>query len=305
MTQIKMNKSNKKTNKKVRKCKYNKTAKIKKENCSPTSKYKYTCYSNKSLHLLKEHWNFRHPDCKITTNDNYKIWEQLKNYMSSLCKRESCWLKHLIENNLNNELLQYTFAPKSPYSWKKKPTTWLNSLDIENVMMQYERQYSNFEFIGPSPIDYNTKKLYGECVWNELCNFNLKKTIEKKKNKIGIVFNTDPHYMDGSHWISMFIDITKQKIYFFDSVGDLPPKQIFNFVKTITKQGLKINKKFKFIMNHPIEHQEKNTECGMYSLFFIITMLEGGNFKKIFLDKNKLIKDNDMIHLRKQIFTPV
>ena len=80
-----------------------------------------------------------------------------------------------MENNLNNELLQYTFAPKSPYSWKENPTTWLNSLDIENVMMQYERQYSNFEFIGPSPIDYNTKKLYGECVWNELCNFQFKK----------------------------------------------------------------------------------------------------------------------------------
>ena len=58
-------------------------------------------------------------------------------------------------------------------------------------------------------------------------------------------------------------------------------------------------------MNHPVEHQEENTECGMYSLFFIITMLEGGNFKKIFLDKKKLIKDNNMIFLRKKIFTPV
>lgn len=225
--------------------------------------------------------------------------------MSSLCKQESCWLKHLMEKNLNNELLQYTFAPKSPYSWKENPTTWLNSLDIENVMIQYEKKYSNFEFIGPSPIDFNTKKLYGECVWNELCNFNLKSKISKKKDKIGIIFNTDPHYLDGSHWISMFIDISKQKIYFFDSVGDLPPKQIYNFVKNITNQGIKINKNFKFIMNHPVEHQEENTECGMYSLFFIITMLEGGNFKKIFLDKKKLIKDNNMIFLRKKIFTPV
>ena len=37
------------------------------------------------------------------------------------------------EKELNNELLNYTFAPKSPESWKRKPTTWLNSLDIENI----------------------------------------------------------------------------------------------------------------------------------------------------------------------------
>ena len=79
-----------KTKKNNKKCKYNKTAKLKPENCSPTSKYKYTCYSNKSLHLLKRYWNFRHPDCKITTNDNYKIWVQLKNYMYYQGKKFHC-----------------------------------------------------------------------------------------------------------------------------------------------------------------------------------------------------------------------
>lgn len=288
---------------KNKKCKYNKTAKLQNENCSPTSKHKYTCYSNKSLHLLKKHWNFRHPDCKITTNDNYKIWIQLKNYMYSSCKRESCWLNHLIKSNLSKELSEFTFAPKSPEIWKRKPTTWLNSLDIENVMNQYEKKYPNFEFIGPSPIDFNTKKLYGECVWNELCRFNLKKIIDRKKNKIGIIFNTDPHYKDGSHWISLFIDIQKNHIYFFDSVGDLPPNQVFNLIESIKNQGARINKKFKFSMNNLVEHQEKNTECGMYSLYFIIKMLKGGNYKKLFSNKKNLIRDKEMLKLRKKYFS--
>ena len=47
-----------------------------------------------------------------------------------------------MKKNLNNELLSYTFAPQSPESWKRKPTTWLNSLDIENVMKQYEKKIS-------------------------------------------------------------------------------------------------------------------------------------------------------------------
>ena len=302
-TQRKKNNTKKSKRNKTKKCLFIKNTEIKKENCSPTSRYKFTCYSNKSLHLLKHHWNFRHPDCKITTNDNYKIWSQLKGYMYSLCKRESCWLKHLINKNLNDELLNYTFAPESPDSWKRKPTTWLNSLDIENVMKQYEKKYKNFEFIGPSPIDFNTKKLYGECVWNELCNFNLKKTISRKKYKIGIIFNTDPHYLDGSHWISMFIDINKRSIYFFDSVGDLPPKEIYQFVDNIIKQGENLKIKFKYIMNHPVEHQEKNTECGMYSLYFIIKMLQGGNYKNLFLNKKNVIRDKEMVNLRKKYFT--
>ena len=47
-------------------------------------------------------------------------------------------------------------------------------------------------------------------------------------------------------------------------------------------------------MNHPVEHQEKNTECGMYSLYFIIKMLQGGNYKNLFLLKA-------MLHLSKNL----
>ena len=31
---------------------------------------------------------------------------------------------------------------------------------------------------------------------------------------------------------------------------------------------------FRFHQNYPLEHQYENTECGMYSLFFIISMLK-------------------------------
>ena len=56
-------------------------------------------------------------------------------------------------------------------------------------------------------------------------------------------------------------------------------------------------------MNHPIEHQEKDTECGMYSLYFIIKMLEGASYKKLFLNKKNLIRDKEMLNLRKKYFS--
>ena len=84
-----------------------------------------------------------------------------------------------MKGKLNTELKSYTFAPKSPSSWKKDPNTWLTSVDIEKVMKQYERKYNHFEFIGPSPIDFDHHKIYGECVWEELCKFSLQDNIKR------------------------------------------------------------------------------------------------------------------------------
>ena len=46
-------------------------------------------------------------------------------------------------------------------------------------------------------------------------------------------------------------------------------------VNRIMKQGKELGIKFTFYNNHGHRHQSSNTECGMYSLFFIITMLTG------------------------------
>ena len=242
--------------------------------CSPTSTKKYTCYSDKSLHLMKKYWNKRHPDEKITTNDSRDIWRKLRDALGNTCNRESCWLRQkFMKSNLNSELLNYTFAPKAPKKWHENPNEWLSSVDISRVMKQYERKYPCYDFIGPSPIDYDHHKMYGECVWEDLCNFDLNKQINDRKYKVGIIFNTDPHYLDGSHWVAVFIDIKEEMIYYFDSVGDGPPRRIMKFINKVKKQGNSIGKKFKVKINRT-PHQKNDTECGVYALFFIIEMLK-------------------------------
>ena len=55
-----------------KKPKYNKTIKtvrLEKINCSPKPKGEindFSCYTNKSLYKLRDLWNARHPDVKIT-----------------------------------------------------------------------------------------------------------------------------------------------------------------------------------------------------------------------------------------------
>lgn len=296
MTQSKKKKQNvKKISQKATKKDY------KKANCAPSKNIKsYTCYSNNALYKLKELWNIRHPDKLIHSINRRNIWEELKNYMQDVCNTELCWLKqNFIKNNLDAELRNYTFAPKYPKSWKKNPYEWLSSVDIEKVMKQYEHAYSNFEFLGPSPIDFDKKKLFGDCVWNELCNFDLKRFIKKNTNKIGIIFNTDPHYKSGSHWIAMFIDIKKKYIYYFDSNGDECPKEILKLKDRIIDQGHQLNMNFDFYQNHPREHQEGDTECGIYTIYFITELLKNNKTHEYF-SKNSI--SDEKIHIYRKVF---
>jgi len=275
--------------------------KSKKINCSPKPKdklNKFSCYTNKNLINLRDHWNARHPDVKITSNSPKEIHKQLSENLKHICNNEACWLKqHSAFGELENELTD-SFAPESPPEWKKNPNEWLSSTDIIKVMKQYEKAYECFDFMGPSPIDFDTRKLYGECVWEELCNFNLEKLIKKGKTKIGIIFNTDPHNKPGQHWISMFINIKTQKIFFFDSTGDTAPPEVKKLMNRIKDQGMNMKPAihFKIDSNEGIEHQYGNTECGIYSLFFIVHMLEDKTTEHYF--KTHILKDEYMQNFR-------
>ena len=265
--------------------------------CAPqSSDLDFTCYSRNSLKQLKNEWN-KNKKKKITTNDPREIWtffdKNLKN-----CENESCWTNKVISFS-KSSLLDETFAPLSPEEWKVRPNTWLSSDDITNVMKQYESVYKCFKFIGPSPIDYDVIKSYGECVWVDLCKFNMKDYIEKKKYKIGIIFNLDTHDMPGSHWVSLFINLKSQCIFYFDSTGEKIPKQILKFVKMVQTQGNQLNKRFDFLENS-VPHQQGNSECGMYSLYFIINMLKTEKMWRKLMQNR--IKDKDVEKCRNVYF---
>ena len=289
-------------NKNKKKSRSNTTKKFIKAKCAPSAEKKdYTCYSDSALIKMRNLWNARHPDSKINTDISREIWKQLKLNMEDVCNSENCWLKQgFIENNLDSELTSYTFAPTSPKSWSKNKNEWLSSVDIEKVMKQFEHKYKCFSFIGPSPIDFDAHMLYNECVWEELCHFDLKSYISRGKNKIGIIFNTDPHYKNGSHWISLFINIRKGYIFYFDSNGNPVPKEIQVLVDRIIKQSKELSIDLKFDQNYPMEHQFSNTECGMYSLYFIIQLLRDTHNIDFF--KNHRIKDKEMEKLRTEYF---
>jgi hypothetical protein len=267
-----------------------------------TSRNTHTCFSSAELTRLRDIWNARHPDDRIDTTCSKQIWLQLKERFSKVCDKESCWIRGMAKSNDIQGLMK-AFRPRRPSSWTKKPNEWLSSADISNVMKQYEQTYPAFDFMGPSPIDYDTHEYEGKCVWPELCKFNIQDLARTKgKTMVGVVFNLDPHTKGGSHWVSLFINVPKKRIFFFDSVGTTAPPEIRRFANTVIEQGRKASPpiEFTFDENAPFEHQQSNTECGMYSLFFIANVLEGTMSEPDF--KRRVVTDAKMKQFRSIYF---
>lgn len=268
--------------------------------CSPTKgEKKYSCFNSRDLKNLKESWNVRHNDDVITFDEPKEIWLSLKDKLHNVCKKESCWLRqNFVKSELGRQLLT-SFVPEKPKSWKKKPYEWLSTTDIQKVMKQYEDAYDDFEFIGPSPIDYNTN-INSSCVWPELCNFNLEEKMLNGIKNIGIIFNLDKHNEPGSHWVAVFISLDEKKIYYFDSNKVYKkeiPKQIFELVDSLNNDSLSnFNFKFDFEYNNKMEHQKQNTECGIYCIYFLTQLITKQKNWGDFMSER--IPDNEMKKLR-------
>lgn len=236
----------------------------------------YSCFDDKTIFFLRDIWNSRHPDVKIVETKPEKIWVELKSKLSQ-CSHEICWLEQIVSNpEVKKKLKRISFAPKAPISWNKNKNEWLSSVDISNVLEQYKSGYSDFTFMGPSPIDFDQKVDDDKvCVWPELCKLNIKEQYDKDIRRIGIVFNLDTHDQSGSHWVALFINLTDNYIFYFDSCAPKRiPHEISELLARLMKQcrDMKILTK-KYINTFP--HQKGNTECGMYVLYFIICLLEG------------------------------
>ena len=278
----------------------------KEKHCSPKkSNIDGTCLDKdlihqvaKSLNKMKNK-NLTHINLNQSSEDIHgDICQNIQNI--SKCSSEACWttLKSLMkELGIHNKKFKDSFKPLMPKKWIKNDNEWLSTHEIEDCLKQHMEEDKQFYFYGAVPMDFK------KCSVSNLCSFDMNKHLHQKQSKIGIVFNTDPSNKEGEHWISMYIDLGKHNsyqygIYYFDSYGKKPSKEIKELIEKIKKQGSKCNRKPVYFYND-ISYQKKNTQCGMYAIHFIKKMLEGLSFQNYLRTP---LSDKLMIDLRNEYF---
>lgn len=292
-----------KSRKPTRNVKKKKTGKNK-PYCSPSlkpgSRHK-TCFNKKGLTKIARAWNKKNSNNKIQFSENTsdeKLWENINTKLRSKCNKEYCWVKETFQSEKDDDPDLNVFKPIAPEKWFDNKNEWLNTLDIQNIMFQYEDKHPEFRFIGPVPIDFDAKSASG-CIVNELCKLKISDLVRDNIRKLGVIFNLDKHNQSGSHWIAMFCNIDKREICFWDSYGSEPPKEVTVLMERLSQQSQEsLNKKFKIKIND-VRHQYQGSECGVYCLHFIIQLLEGRSFDNV---TNNIIDDEKMWLNRKKYF---
>ena len=267
------------------------------------------CFDKEALIRIAEDYNKKYPQKKIIYKPNIapaQLWDLIRDSLAEKCgDDELCWVdQEFMKRDVD---IQKYYKPIKPAG----QTQWLATSDINNVLKQYEQKYDDFSFMGTVPIDFAT--IIEEYKNMDFCSLYKGKGLHlrnkttynnKPIRRFGFVFNLDPHDQRGSHWVSMFLDLTCKTpfIGYFDSYGFVPiPKEIDEFMDglilavkncirmTITKR---IN---------TIRHQHKNTECGVYSLYFVYNCLIGRTFDDITED---IILDDAVNKWRDRFFRP-
>lgn len=266
--------------------------------CSPISKADMrggnfsTCYTYEALLDIANAYNKTAP-----ANDKIRIvkgkkalWTAIKNKMDRMsdCEGEWCWVKQPIPipDDKRRRLIS-TFKPPIP----KGKYDWLSTEDINHVINQYKSLHPELYFMGTWPMDF--EKLHPK--FKEFDPTELEK---QKISKVALVLNEDTSDQPGSHWVGLFMDLPTRQVNFFDSLGDKPKAPVIEWIQRINNKNNQ--NKFQLLWN-PHRHQYANSECGVYTINFLIKRIEDVPFKTIV---NNQIRDEAMNKKRADFFNP-
>lgn len=245
-----------------------------------------SCLTQKELSQIGEQINKKYKMSINTTLPKKKLLREVLKAVNNLagCKNDLCLISMDVAKETGNEdIINYSIRPVGP----SKGTEWLSNFDIDGVLDQYEKVHEDFISFGGLPNDFRKLK------WleiNDKNKFGLDTLYNNGKYKVGMVVNFDNYGMRGSHWTGLFYNLKSGEIYYFDSYGGGPKKEIKDYIDEVSRfmetKGVKPNYKF-----NKIRHQYKTSECGVYSMNFILRLLKGEKFENI---ANKPTKDDDV-----------
>ncbi|CAI6371297.1 unnamed protein product [Macrosiphum euphorbiae] len=228
--------------------------------CSPIDKtqFKNDTYPNR----LKKDVNFYR---KMVRNNDTK---DEKSYVVGI-------YKHVKNTTEYTDILFSDFDTLSDYRSDDLNKMWLNNFVISIILASYSVKYSQKS---------NTQIFRANLVDSIIENQNYKGKVSIKENSFLII----PWNVGETHWIIAFVDFCKKECYILDPMGhptDERFKKLIRGLKLFCSYGEnkwfpKLNLSTHKLQNVPLQKDWYN--CGVYILYYAITLMKGECFNKLF-----------------------
>ena len=252
------------------------------------------------------------------------------------CETEACVVRHkalasyVVEKHGKDEAVQLVKESRARLktTGPRDSTDLLSNFNIDHVLRRWAVQYPKFYNCPFSMMDFekvvydfsllNLADIYQGKIVQRIFSpdpeYNRKdleagKPVKRRSDCFACVLNTDVSSGKGKHWVCVFADMRQKAnwtIEYFNSSGNPPPKAVTRWMET---QANNLRERFqnwsqpptvKTVVVTSVAHQKGDTECGLYTLYYIRARLEGHPASAFAEDK---VPDSDMTEFRKHVFS--
>lgn len=216
------------------------------------------------------------------------------------CKTEECALVTIAKENPKvSAIVAETIRDNFKVDGPADSTKWLNNSNIDGILAQLVRKHPSVYHMPFHMIDFEDQDLPSGAI--TLKNVSLvKDVINRGKDMFCVVINTDKYGNPGLHWFALFCDFrgTPATLEYFNSSGASAPLRIKEWMSRAEMELEAAGYPTKRISAAVIQHQRSDTECGVYSLYYIYRRIKGASVEEF----ATRIPDAQMIAFRKKMF---
>jgi hypothetical protein len=210
-------------------------------------------------------------------------------------------IKGYVGNAAIHQTLQTFFKAIGPTD----STALLDNFNIDETLEKWSI-HSEKLFKGNKFYHIPFQMIDFEKTGTELSKLDIQALMSKGYKSFGVVLNTDVSTGGGKHWFCLYGDLdhagTEKDpivIEYFNSSGNSPMDSVANWLEGTEHELRKSGVEARIHRSVPRRLQESQTECGVWSLMYILSRLKGRPAEWFY---NTKANDMDMIDVRKYLF---
>lgn len=239
------------------------------------------------------------------------------------CDSEACVLTNAtVKSAIGTDVINKELAVKFKEQGPRNSSEWLSNVNIDKTLQKWAVEFTDL-FVYPFCMSdfYKTR---GSLATIRICDILDGKvpqkiatgTVTRPCKRMCCVLNTDVSTGRGIHWVCIYVDCTKSpaSIEYFNSAGNPPFLNAVKWMEQTRAELMKcaagkgpadvrpevsLHKNVETLSVTSVPHQESDSECGVYCLFYIRKRSEGTPVQ-YFMDKR--IPDAEMSEFRKYLF---